>query len=552
MKKIISLLLLIVMTIASIGIVGCDREGGLDRDETKSLLNIGVMNAGMGRAWADEAIKEFEELYANEEFETGKKGVQVVIDARKDEFVPTALRSTMAGYKNAIYFVNQSDYEGYVADSLLADITQTINEKVYDENGDLAFVTGKPATQSIYDTMHDYYKGQHEIAGKYYGIPWCSQVNGIIYDADLFDKKGYYFDANGNLGKKQADIDAGNCGAGPDGKMNTADDGMPATYAQFRKLLLEMKRSNTVIPFTWAGTEYQRRYAYEQIWANYEGANDFMLNYTFEGTDAQLGAVTPSTAADVLSEQEGRKAGAQFFYDIVSNGYYSSEAFKNSYTEAQTEYIQSVKKNKQIAFFMEGGYWENEARATFDELGATNKNYGYGKRDFRYFPVPNFVGVDGITDQTNTAEPEVILGGGAQAMVFITARNTAENPELQLKLAKLFLQFINSRSQLADFTKNTGANFRNYDFTPTADELASWTKYSQSIWRYFEEGATFMPCLNYAEKRKDTEKYGDKWTFTASGDNATYYCAAAYFANERGKTVEDCFTAIKKAIKAIK
>ena len=279
------------MTITTFGAVGCDREQGEKFDATKSLLNIGVMNAGMGLAWAEESVKDFEEFYKDTVFEDGKKGVDVVIDGCKDEFVPTALRATMAGYKNAIYFVNQSDYDGYIADGLLADITETVNEKIYDENGDLASVTNKPATQSIIDTMQEAFQGRQERNGKYCGVPWCSAVNGIVYDADLFDRNAYYFDANGNMGKTQADIDAGDCGPGPDGKMGTTDDGMPATYNDFLRLLKKMKTEDGVTPFTWAGTEYQRRYAYESIWANYEGYDDHMLNFTFNGTDAQLGAV---------------------------------------------------------------------------------------------------------------------------------------------------------------------------------------------------------------------------------------------------------------------
>jgi ABC-type glycerol-3-phosphate transport system substrate-binding protein len=552
MKKLISLLLMMVMAITSFGTVGCNREQGQKFDETKSLLNIGVMNAGMGLAWAEEAEKDFEAFYANTVFEDGKQGVDVVIDGRKDEFVPGALRSTMAGYKNAIYFVNQSDYDGYIADGLLADITSTVNEKIYDDNGDLAVASGKPATQSIIDTMQDAQQGRHVRDNKYYGVPWCYSVNGLVYDADLFNENEYYFDANGNIGLTQADVDAGNCGPGPDGRMGTADDGMPATYPDFLKLLRKMKNEDGITPFTWASTEYQRRYAYESIWANYEGYDDYLLNYTFEGTDAQLGAVTPATAAQVLSEQEGRKAGIQFFHDIIRGKYYSSEAFKNTYIEGQTEYVYSVNTNNRIAFFMEGGYWEREAAATFERMAVTNKDHAYGKRNFKLFPIPNFVGVDGITDQTNTNEPEVILGGGEQALVFITAKNTCQNPELQLKLAKLFLQFVNSREQLAKFTKNTGACFRCYDFTPTEEELSSFTKFAQSIYSYIEDGSEILPCLNYADARKDSTKYGDRWTFSATVGKTTFYCPASVFDKNANLTVDQCFDYVKNYVKGIK
>ena len=550
MKKFISMLLFVVMTLTSFSMIGCEREQGEMYDESKSLLNIGVMNAGMGLAWAKEAEADFEKLYEDVEFEEGKKGVDVVIDGRKDEFVPTALRATMAGYSNAIYFVNQSDYDGYIADNLLVDITKTINEKVYDANGDLAAVTKNPATQSILDTMHTEFKGRNERNNKYYGIPWCTAVNGIVYDADLFDRKNYYFDANGNIGKNQADVDAGNCGTGPDGKMGTTDDGMPVTYNDFIKLLQKMKKEG-VIPFTWASTEYQRLYAYESIWANYEGYNDYKLNYTFSGTDAQLGQITPSNAVEVLSDQEGRKAGIQFFYDIIKNGYYSGEAFKNTYIEGQTEFVYSVNTNNDIAFFMEGGYWEREAIATFDRMAVTNKDHAYGKRNFKLFPIPNFVGVNGITDQTNTQEPEVLLGGGDQALVFITAKNSCKNPELQQELAKLFLQFVNSREQLVKFTKNTGACFRTYNFTPTDKELATFTKYAQSIYSYMEDGSEIMPCLNFAEARKDSDFTG-QWTFSAAAGTTIYTCPASIFKNNPTLSVDSCYTALKTSIKKLK
>ena len=429
MKKLISLLLALVVAFTTLGMVGCRQEGE-KFDETKTQLFVGVMSAGMGTIWSDNLINDFEEFYAGVEFEPGKQGVEVIKDYRKDEFVPTALRATMKGYRNAIYFVNQSDYEGYIADDLLVDITEVIKEDVYDANGDLAAATGLPATQSILDTMTDTFVGRHERGGKYYAIPWCEAVNGIIYDADLFDDYAYYFKKNGTIGATWEDVEAGNCGPGPDGKMGTTDDGMPATYADFIKLCTKMKNQDEIIPFTWAGTEYQRRYAYESIWANYEGYNDYKLNYSFNGTDAQLGAVNEQNYKTVLAAQEGRRAGIQMFADIIKNKWYSTNAFKNGYQQAQSEYIYSKSTNNRIAFFMEGGYWEAEGRGTFDAMDIVpGANDGYGERNFKLFPIPNFVGVDGMTDQTNTSEPEVLLGGGEQAIAFITKQNSSKLKE---------------------------------------------------------------------------------------------------------------------------
>ena len=545
MKKLISLLLVFVIALTTMGMVGC-RDSGEKFDETKTQLFVGVMSAGMGTIWSDNVFKDFEELYKGVSFEPNKEGVQIIEDYRKDEFVPTALRSTMKGYRNAIYFVNQSDYDGYIADNLLVDITETIKEDVYDANGDLAAVTGLPATQSILDTMKDTYVGRHERGGKYYAIPWCEAVSGIIYDADLFDEEGYYFDEDGELGATWEDVEAGNCGPGPDGKLGTTDDGMPETYNDFIELCERMS-GDGVVPFTWAGTEYQRRYAYESIWANYEGYDDYMLNYTFNGTDAQLGVITEQNYATVLAGQEGRLAGIQMFADIMKNKWYYSDAFKSSYTSAQTEYVYSKRTNNRIAFFMEGGYWEAEARSTFDEMGIVPGD-GYGERNFKLFPIPNFVGVDGITDQTNTSEPEVLLAGGDNALVFLTKQNASSNPEVQQRLAKLLLQFANSREQVVHFTRDTGACFRPYNMEATPEEKAEFTKYAQSVYSYIEDGSKLFPKMNYSEIRKKNSDFGDKWSFTATVGNTTYYNVASVFKNNPNATVGGVFNALKSAL----
>jgi ABC-type glycerol-3-phosphate transport system substrate-binding protein len=548
MKKLISLLLVTLITLTTFGTVGCVRGQGEQFDANKTQLFVGVMSAGMGTIWSDETIEDFEEFYKDQSFEPGKTGVQVIPDYRKDEFVPTALRSTMKGYRNAIYYVNQSDYDGYIADDLLVDITETINEKVYDENGDLAAESGLPAVKSMMDTMKDVYVGRHERGGKYYAIPWCEAVSGIVYDADLFDEYGYYFKKNGQLGATYDDVLEGNCGAGPDGKMGTTDDGMPATYADFIKLCTRMATVDDVIPFTWAGTEYQRRYAFQSIWANYEGYDDYMLNYTMNGKDEQLGQVTEQNYNTVLAAQEGRLAAIQTFADIIKKGWFSGNAFKNTYLTAQTEYIYSKKTNDRIAFFMEGGYWEAEGRATSDTMSVTNPNDAYGKRNFKLFPIPNFVGVDGITDQTNTNEPEVLLAGGENALVFLTKHNASNNPEVQLRLAKLFLQFANSRKQLVNFTRDTGACFRCFDFEPTPAEKATFTKFTQSVYSYIEDGSKLLPKMEYSSVRKNNSEFDAKWVFTATVGGTTFYDAASAFKNNPTATPAQVFNALKTAL----
>lgn len=537
-KKFLSVLVGAIMATSTLGMTaGCgDSNNGLDA--TKTQLNVGVFNGGLGRVWMDSLASDFEEYYKDVSFEEGKTGVQVIVDAKKAEFEPANLSVTMESYDNALYATDWTDIDLWQSKGLLADISDTINEKVYDEDGNLAEATGKAAVLSIHDKMYDEFEGYYDYNGKTYALPHRNSIGGIIYDADLFNKNGYYFFKNGKLGAKQSDIDSGLAGVGPDGVSGTADDGMPATYSDFKRLLVAMKNDN-VIPFTWAqegALDYQKNLAFESFMANYEGAENYRKNFT-------------SNDFEELANQEGRKAGVQFFYDVVKGGYYSPKAESNTFTGAEFEFVDSVNTNKPIAMFMEGGYWESEARQVFDAAAVIDPDMGYGKRDFRLFPIPNFVGVNGITDQTNTAEKEVLLGKMHTSAVFITEKNSCKNPELQKELAKLFLQFMHSREQLVNFTRDTGACFKTFDFEATRDEVATFTKYAQNIYRYMSEGAQCVSSICGTDGWKSNYT---KYEKTLTGCYAGIYTnTVSYFLNNTNATVNDCYASLQQTIRAL-
>ena len=80
-------------------------------DSSKTQLNVGVFNAGLGTVYFDEMVKDFEKYYENYEFEpgSGKKGVQVVPLKKKEEFTPGNLVATMKNYDNVLYLLDQGN-----------------------------------------------------------------------------------------------------------------------------------------------------------------------------------------------------------------------------------------------------------------------------------------------------------------------------------------------------------------------------------------------------------------------------------------------------------
>lgn len=564
MKKFKTIVATMLAAVTALGVSACGGDGGNSgnggssgkpsEDPTKTYLDIGVFNAGLGTTYFDEMKKDFEAYYAEYPFEEGKKGVVIRSLKKNTEFNPVNLITNMQNLDPVLYILDHGAYEDFTQKGLFAKVTDVMTEKYLDEDGNLAADTKKDATQSIEDTMLDGYADVFKKDGEYYAVPYMLSIPGIIYDADLFDEASLYFKADGSIGANAAAVKAGDCSTGPDGVKGTSDDGLPNTWNDFLSLLERLRINNT--PFTWAESPstYQISRLVNAIWANYEGYNNYMLNYTLNGEDSKLGNIDENNFTELLN-QEGRKAAIKAFYDITQNkGNYSAKARPgggNNHTGAQREYIQSKRFGTRIAMFVENSYWEQEARDVFNKETPQSTN-GYGKRNFKYMPIPKFVGVEGITDQTNTER--VLPATYADSYICISAKNTNKNAAVQTKVAKMFIKFIQQRSQLVKYTANTGC-IRPYDYKiEKEEEKALCTPYTRSILTLIEEGALVAPNLKVGTKRRlyDGEigfhETDNGFAFRAKVGNSTYMDPFTYFYKNPDKTVDDAVEDMKTTI----
>lgn len=545
MKKIKTIVATMLAAVSVLSLSACfGKKPGEKEDPTKTYLDVGVFDAGLGTTYFDELKKDFEAYYAETSFEQGKKGVVVRALKKSTEFNPANLLGTMQNYEPVMYILDHGDYEEFTAHNMFLDVTDVMTEKYLDEDGNIAADTKKTATQSIEDTMYNGYSDIFKKDGHYYAVPYMLSVTGIIYDADLFNENSLYFKKDGSIGANAAAVKAGNASVGPDGIQGTSDDGLPATWGDFLTLLERIRINYT--PFTWAEspTTYQLSRLVNAIWANYEGYDDYMLNYSFNGNDSQFGEINENNF-DLLLGQEGRKAAIKAFYDITKvNANYSAKARPgggNNHTGALREYIQSKRFGKRIAMTVENSYWEQEAREVFDGETSQSTN-GYGKRNFKYMPIPNFIDVDGIEDQTNTER--VLPAQFADSYICLSAKNKNSNAEIQLNVAKLFIKFMQQRSQLVKYTANTGC-IRPYNYSVTAEEKATCTPYTQSILTFIEEGAKIAPNLPIAAKRRlyngEIGFYEGEngFAFRAKVGNSTYMDPFTYFYKNSDKSVDD-------------
>ena len=506
--KVMSMICAVVMCIPTVACGGDDTDGK-EVDKTKAQLYVSNYDGGVGSGWLeDELIPRFEKDFADKEFVPGTKGVQVWVTPHRKNL--TDLGPKMSTAKEDVYFLEDVNYYQAISEGYFLDITDIVTEPL------TAYGETESIEDKLYDDQVNFYKTSN---GKYYGLPHAQSPTLITYDADLFDEYGLYFGTDGKLGKKSTDS---GLSKGPDGKENTYDDGMPATYAQFYELCARMTKRG-IDPMIWSGAYpfYSTRFS-KALRADFEGA-EASLSYTFEGTATHLvdtidanGNITYRAPVEI-TETNGyevfNSAGYYYAYSfletIFDKEYYSDYSFNEgiNHESAQAYFLLANRDNDMtdIGMLIEGLYWVNEAQSTFKDM-ASYPDSSLQERNLKVMPLPK------------ATEEQV-----GQTATFVDSLNqvafiSAYVDEEKIDLAKTFLQYCETQKSLEEFLLTTNLT-RCYevDYSNIYDSLCP---YSKSIVDIFSGARYVVPASgkeifqkNYNEFFKDyemgTPKYGE-------------------------------------------
>lgn len=455
-KKLFAVVLSSMMAFSVFTQVACG--SGDAESSTKTVINVQFYNAGYGSAYMEDAEAEFEKIFADRSFEEGKIGVDVVLDGNKS--IGTDLQASIAHSKADLFFNEQIYYHEFVNQSLVANIDDVLSDKGTDfgEN------------ESVYDKMSEPIKNAYKYSdGSYYALPTYFSAVGINYNINLFDDYKLYFAAEKNNGNGGFILNASDKKSnGPDGRPDTYDDGLPATYEEFYTLCEKMLDYN-ITPVSWGNLTYLNNLL-TQLQSDYEGVSDMTLNFSFNGqakhiiksinTDGSLvleeKAVTETNGYEVY-KQAGRYYALNFIETLIKNGYVNTASLSSSsaysYTAAQQDFIMSgIKGKKEIGMLIEGCWWENEAAGIFNELESTlGSKYAKSNMRFGFMPLPkataDLVGTKSCS--TCSLNPAAIIN--------------AKSTGAKLQVAKLFLRFMLTDKQMNNFVSRVGVPFV-YDF----------------------------------------------------------------------------------------
>lgn len=519
----------------------------------KSILYVNTRDAGIGSDFLTDFENAFEAKYANTVFEEGKKGVDVMTDANRNN-EGRALISNIANSPYSVSIVEAMNYADFMANDLLYDITETVKEDLSDGSG------------SIYRKMDDDTKKYLEAYnGNIYATPWLSGFEGITYNASLFESKKLYFADEGGItpfttssytnkaytGRGFVANAAAKKSCGPDGIYGTSDDGLPSSYEEFFYLLDYMVEKGITPMIRMGGNSHYINYLFQSLLVNYAGAEETSYNFSFDSGDKKAKIVTGFNNGEpvieeiaiteengyLMRQQSGRYYAAKFLMKLFGkeSKYFHSSCATSALTniDAQTYFYETeLNPDYNIAMLIEGNYWYNESKtaraSAVARYGEPAKN-----RDLRYMSLPSRE-----TGTINEGEGKpVALADGLYH--FIVVNNNIKNDPVKVKLATEFLKFCYENSSLQAFTLSTGLPV-SVEYELTDEQYGSMDKYYQSLWDAYSAS---LKGKNY------TTSLGGSKIFISSWQNFGFSTASYfYYSNHNGKEYETAKSAVKDGL----
>jgi len=506
-KKVIGILLSAVLVF---GITGCSFDNGDDGmeaiDPTRTQLFVFSYDGGYGSDWLVAAKKRYEQLHAEDVYEEGKKGIQIYINPKKEGF--STVSDNILLNRDEIYFHEYAYYKTLKSQGMLADIT----EAVTGDKADLG-AYGDPAGTTIESKLTEQQKAYYGIEENgethYYGLPHYSGYMGIVYNRDLFDRKGYYFrEGYENYDELEDRFILQSKGAtkskGPDGKTGiidgvdySLDDGLPVTYDDFFELI-HCIYSGGDTPISWLGADYN---SYLQnfmcsLVADYEGLDQMSLNFNFHGEATDLGTVqggqfvkdeeateiTPENGYE-LARQRGKYEALKFINRLVTKSndqYHNNLAFNGAYShmDAQDDFLYAGNdggRTNNRAMLIDGVWWENEASDTFDNMVAQyGETMSKDNRNFCYMPLPK--ATEEKAAEAAASDKAMTLYDHIFSICFVKA-NIAE---WKKPIALDFIKFVHTDESLVEFTVHTNTP-KAFNYEIGEADLAKLTTFGRSV-----------------------------------------------------------------------
>ena len=469
----------------AVGGVACGRSGDEKVDKKKSQIYIQSWNGDFHLTWLEKIADRFEEEYKDYSFEEGKKGVQVFVNP--GSVVYDSFTTTISTMTEEIFVGEQMNYYLYVNKDTVMDISDAVTTPLTE------YGESKSIVDKMSDDMWDFYgvgDAEDKTQRTYYGLPWYETYPGFFYDKDLFEEENLYLAAEGE-GRDGFVINSKTKkGTGPDGEFNTEDDGLPATYEDFFKLLDKMYDLD-MEPVAWGGNaQIYLNATLSALAADYEGYDSMRTNYTLSGETQIVSKINADGTIELedlivtkengykLYQQAGFYYGLQFLERLLTTKesgkpkYYDPmHSTSNSYTHRAVQstflrggYVSDVKTR--IGILLDSSWWYSGAEEIFKNMssipGATSL-----ERNIGMMPMPK-------VDAAHLGEATYFDNWMSNVVV----RKDIDSSKVPM--IKQFIRFMHTEKSLSEFTRLTSA-VRPFVYKLTEEDEAITSAFGKQI-----------------------------------------------------------------------
>ncbi len=470
-KKIICIMMAAALSASAFTACGGTKVSSNDKREA---IFISVFNGGYGREWLDDITRDFNAANRSDKY-------RIEVRASKDEF-NKIYNEVLSG--TALYDMFYSN----------AEIYKLIDQNKLENLNDVWDSTPEGSNESIREMMLDsekYAKAYSDKDGNLYALPLQESIKGFVYSHTTFLKYGLLFDEDG-----QFTTDGTKLSKGKDGVAGTYDDGHPITEEQWRDMVTKA-RDQLGYAFIYNGkfTSYYNDLV-DMLSAQYDGVDKWTIKYSLDGSyDFNEDGV--ESEDEKITIENGYRTGEMrgnlkaltwmdeylACKDNVSgnpNGYVYPSSSMTSYAigDAQDDFIIKLAKNsdEKAGMLVEGDWWENEAKATFNELAETSSKYAdfaFRKHDFRMMTLPR---MEGQKAKGN------VYAIGENMYLTMKKQTNAE----KLAVCKDFITFAYQPKYIQNYSVKTGGVMP-YDVELTNEQENSLSSFAKSVRAIYED-----------------------------------------------------------------
>ncbi len=498
-------LTLCAVAVAPTAACGGGSGGGEAVDDKKTQLHVSYHFSGFGDEWMKELKRNFEEKYANVVFEEGKEGVQLTNP--KGDTSSTTLTASQIGQYD-VYFMEQPQN---ILNIMAEGALEPLDDLLVAENE-------KDGGQTIGEKVSKQQKDAYTYGGHVYALPHYEGNYGIIYNAELFENRGYYFAAepDGETGFEFVTESNPVKSMGPDGKTGvengidySLDDGLPTTYDEFFKLCGWIRLDGYhPLCFPGAFANMHLTMLMDNVITVAAGPDQMLLNYTYDGMANDLvmfdsdnnilfeeDGVTPKTEslqinsqnAYNLSRQAGKYYGMEFMDRLLSDTDNFNRADGINTTVLHTDNQENFIKNES-AMLADGSWWQAEASGVFENMAKEDEKYSKDARKFGWLPLP----------QPTEAEAAKIANGTKKSaysdyLCAITCVSAGLSEGVKAAAFAL-LEYVYSDEALTNFTYTTGTTI-GVDYLDAIDNT-ELNYYEQTLVNYIKKSETVHEYSN--------------------------------------------------------